>query len=64
MNDNQLISLDDAALDEVNGGATLSITFPSPKELVSTAVSAVGSVVEAGVGAANSFLKLFGIKLS
>jgi hypothetical protein len=64
MNDNQLISLDDAVLDQVNGGVTLSVTFPTPRELVSTTVGAVGSVVEAGVGAANSFLKLFGLKLS
>jgi len=61
MNQNKLVSLDDAALDQVNGGASITVTFPTPSQLVKGAIGAVGSVVDATVAAGNKLLGLFGI---
>jgi hypothetical protein len=64
MNDNQLVSLSDEALDQVQGGASITFTFPKPSELIKTGLQAVGSVVEAGVAGAKSLLGLFGLSFN
>lgn len=65
MND-QLMTLNDEALDQVAGGATIdvSLSFPTPLTLLGKALDAIGGVFGAIVSGIRSIRGLFGIDVS
>jgi hypothetical protein len=65
MND-QLVTLDDESLDQVAGGVTVgvSISFPTPRELLSAYRDAVRGVASAVVSGFASVLSLFGVDIN
>lgn len=64
MNNDQLISIDDASLDQVAGGGwTLSFTIPTPGEVIEEAVEAVDGVVDAVEDGVGGLLGLFGFSI-
>lgn len=62
----QLVTLDDESLDQVAGGVTVgvSVSFPTPRELLAAYKDAVRGVASAVIGGVASVLSLFGVDIT
>ncbi|MDB4972772.1 MAG: hypothetical protein JWN48_1113 [Myxococcaceae bacterium] len=60
MNSDKLISIDDADLENVAGGDSVTVSFPGPDALIGGAVTAVKTTL----GAIGTFIKGLGFGIS